>query len=168
MPQVPGVMDAARVLQAYVEAITQLPGTLMALNRTMRGLTLAVEDSREVLASVQRIAARLETVLDEVEEPVRALVPGVRRMAAVLEDPVVEEIPDTVRRIRAEILPVLTHLQETQRDVAAIAGSTARITGLVDEAGSRLGALSMGGLLRRPRRGDPADPPDEPPAATTP
>ena len=84
----------------------------------------------------------------------------------MLDDPIVEELPDTLRKVQGDVLPVLRTLADTHERVAFIAGSTERIMTLRRRdqpdvrRDPRRGACSAG---RRP----PTDrPPDQPPSSS--
>jgi ABC-type transporter Mla subunit MlaD len=169
VPRLPSPGQLLGVLRAQAEALAALPDALITLNRSVRGLSGSLEQAKDALVSVQRVALRLDRLTDELEEPLRELGPGLRRLAVVLNDPVVAELPDTMRQVRADLLPVLTNLRETQQKVASIASSTDRINSLIDEAGARIGGIPA--RLRRPWRPvepepgvivdvEPGEPPD--------
>ena len=63
----------------------------------------------------------MERVAEELEEPVMALRPGLERLARVLDDDAVDTLPDTLRRINEDVLPLLAGLRETQSRVNAVA-----------------------------------------------
>ncbi|MCP6423772.1 hypothetical protein NL463_31130, partial [Klebsiella pneumoniae] len=73
--------------------------------------------------------------------PVRALAPGLTRLAVVLDDPVIEELPDTLRKVQGDVLPVLRTLADTHERVAFIAGSTERIMTFVDETSRTIAGI---------------------------
>ena len=100
MPRIPGLSEILSLLQTQTEALAQLPRTLSELNGTVRELTQATTMAHATIASAQRIAERLEDLVEELEEPVRALKPGIERVGRVLDDPVVDTVPDTLRRIQ--------------------------------------------------------------------
>ena len=77
--------------------------------------------ARETLLSASEVAARVERVAEELEEPLLALRPGIERLARVLDDEAVETLPDTLRRINEDVLPLLSGLRETQSRVNAVA-----------------------------------------------
>ena len=72
------------------------------------------------------------------------LAPGLRRVGAVLDDPAVSDLPDTVRRVREELLPLVATLR-----------------GGADVLDRFAGARSLLGGLRAPRL--PPTPPVTPP-----
>jgi ABC-type transporter Mla subunit MlaD len=139
---VSAVLDAGR---SQARLAVELPGTSLAVLRAVRTIAEGAQDARDAMSRVNRVTARLEGLLDEVEPPLRAAGPGLTTAAKLLSDPAVARIPDTLRSLR-----------ETQERVAAIASSTERITSFVDDAGSRIGSLP-GLFMRRPFRS--ADPP---------
>ena len=99
---------------------------------------------------VAPLGERLEGVLDEVEEPVKDLAPGLRRLARMLDDPAVSEVPETVRRIREDLLPLFATLR-----------------GGVDVFDRFSGRALLGGVRRRPEV-PPVTPPAIPPALDEP
>ena len=99
-----------------------LPNALLSLTRAVGQLDSTVREARDAVAQLQRLGTRLESMLDEVEEPVRDLAPGLRRMAEVLDDPAVSDIPDTIRRIREDVLPVVATLRGTSEILASFPG----------------------------------------------
>ena len=141
MARIPGIDTAFALFQAQTEALAQLPEVITSLTTAVRGLGDTVVQARETLAAVQRLTARMDAVVGELEEPLRELAPGLRKLAVVLDDPVVGDLPDTVRQVRADVLPVLKTLADTHEKVAFLAGSTDRL----------MGGLAGSGLLGRRR-----------------
>ena len=133
-PRIPGLSDLLTLLQKQTEALAQLPRTLSDLTGTDRQLTEATTKASATIASAQQIAERLEALVDELEQPVRALKPGIERVGRVLDDPAVDLLPDTLRRIQSDLVPLIHGLRVAQ---------------------SRVGAV--GRLLRRKSRNDDAD-----------
>jgi ABC-type transporter Mla subunit MlaD len=148
------------VLQAQTEALAALPGTLTQLNKTIRGLADAMSQARETAATVQRLASRLETVLDEIEAPMKALAPGLARLATVLDDPAITDLPASLRKLQDDAVPLITGMRETHATVAA---SAERIAAFVDDASVRINALPGASLLRRRSTARPPMP--DPPVA---
>jgi ABC-type transporter Mla subunit MlaD len=122
MPRIPGLSDLLTLLQTQTEALAQLPRTLSDLNGTVRELTQATTMARETIESAQRIAGRLEALVDELEEPVRALKPGLERVGKVLDDPAVDTVPDTLRRIHDDLMPLISGLRQAQARVGSVTG----------------------------------------------
>ena len=122
MPRIPGLSELLSILQAQTEALSQLPRTLSDLNGTVRELTEATTMARDTIASAQRIAERLEDLVNELEEPVRALKPGIERVGKVLDDPAVDTVPDTLRQINEDLMPLIHGLRQAQSRVGSVAG----------------------------------------------
>jgi ABC-type transporter Mla subunit MlaD len=122
MPRIPGLSELLSLLQTQTEALAQLPRTLSDLNGTVRELTEATTMARETIESAQRIAERLEGLVEELEEPVRALKPGLERVGKVLDDPAVDTVPDTLRRIHDDLMPLISGLRQAQARVGSVTG----------------------------------------------
>lgn len=122
MPRIPGFSELLSLLQTQTEALSQLPRTLSDLNGTVRELTQATTMARDTIASAQRIAERLEDLVNELEEPVRALKPGIERVGKVLDDPAVDTVPDTLRKINEDLMPLIHGLRQAQSRVGSVAG----------------------------------------------
>ncbi|MGY1724434.1 hypothetical protein [Blastococcus sp. SYSU DS0533] len=122
MPRIPGFGELVALLQTQTEALSQLPRTLADLNSTVRELTAATTAARETIASAQRMAERLEGLVEELEEPVRALRPGIERVGRVLDDPAVDTVPETLRRIHDDLMPLIHGLRQAQTRVGSVTG----------------------------------------------
>ncbi len=120
MPRIPGLGELLTLLQTQTEALAQLPRTLTDLQGTVRELTEATTMARDTIASAQRIAERLEDLVEELDEPVRALKPGIERVGKVLDDPVVDTVPDTLRRIQEDLVPLIHGLRVAQDRVGSV------------------------------------------------
>jgi ABC-type transporter Mla subunit MlaD len=122
VPRIPGLSELLALLQAQTEALAQLPRTLTELNGAVRELIAATTVASETIASAQRTAERLEELVEELEEPVRALRPGLERVGRVLDDPVVDTVPDTLRRIHDDLMPLIAGLRQAQTRVGSVTG----------------------------------------------
>ena len=122
MPKIPGLSELLAVLQAQTEALAQLPRTLTELNSAVRELVSATSTATAAISSAQRTAERLEDLVGELEEPVRALKPGLERVGRVLDDPAVETIPDTLRTINEDLMPLIATIRQAQSRVAGVTG----------------------------------------------
>jgi ABC-type transporter Mla subunit MlaD len=166
--RIPGIDGLFSVLQTQTEALAALPSTVAALTNAVRGLADVVGQARETVVTVNRLALRLDSLVEELEEPLKALAPGLTRLAVVLDDPVVEELPDTLRKVQADVLPVLRTLADTHERVAFIAGSTERIMTFVDETSRTFAGLPGAALLGRRRPPGGRLPPEAPPPPVPP
>jgi ABC-type transporter Mla subunit MlaD len=136
LPRIPGLSELVAVLQAQTEALAQLPRTLTELNSAVRELIAATTVATDAIASAQRTAERLEGLVDELEEPVRALKPGLERVARVLDDPAVDTIPDTLNRVSEDLLPLVHSLRQATDRVGSVTGLLRR-RGRPDEPGDQ-------------------------------
>lgn len=132
MPGIPGFGDVLSLLQKQTEALTQLPRTLTDLTQTIRELTEATARARETIESAQRTAQRLEDLVEELQQPVRALKPGLERVAKVLDDPAVDTVPETLRRIHDDLMPLISGLRRAQARVGTARGVLRRRKGTED------------------------------------
>ncbi|MCW2600449.1 MAG: hypothetical protein JWM02_2278 [Frankiales bacterium] len=145
------------VLQAQTEALAALPGAVQSLSAAVKNLADATAGAKETIQTINRLAHRIEGIVVELEEPLKALAPGMTRMAEVLDDPVITSVPDTLAQLQRDILPVLRTLADTNERVAFIAGSTERIMSFVDETSRTLAGIPGAALLGR--RKPPSKPP---------
>ena len=122
-----------RLAREQTEAVAALPGALLSLTRAVSSLDGTIREARDAVAQLQRVGARLESILDEVEQPVKDLAPGLRRVGAVLDDAAVSDLPETVRRVQEDLLPL----------VATLRGTTDVLSGFSARA-------LLGGVRRRP------------------
>ena len=120
-PRPPRISQVTSLIAAPARALLEVPRTLLDLNRSILTLIDALTMARETLLSASEVAARVERVAEELEEPLLALRPGIERLARVLDDEAVETLPDTLRRINEDVLPLLSGLRETQSRVNAVA-----------------------------------------------
>src|SRR4051812_47640811 len=146
LPNIEGMVSrAVGTIQAETEALIALPGVVTALTQAVRGLA-------DTVTRMNAMMVRVDGIVTELEEPLKALAPGMQRVAAVLDDPMVEEIPETLKQVQADILPVLRTLADTHERVAVIAGSTERLMSFVDDTSRTLAGLPGAALLAGRRR----------------
>ena len=122
LPRIPGLSELVDVLQKQTEALAQLPRTLTELNDAVRELIAATRVATETVASAQRTAERLEGLVEELEEPVRALRPGLERVGRVLDDPAIDTVPDTLRTVADDLLPLVHGLRQATDRVGSVTG----------------------------------------------
>ena len=151
MARIPGIDSLLGLLQTQTEALAQLPAAVASLTAAVRSLGEVVHTARDTAQTVNRLATRLDSLVEELEEPLRALAPGLRRLAVVLDDPIVESLPDTLAKVQADVLPVLRTLADTHERVAFIAGQTERIMTFVDDTSRTFAQLPGAALLGRRR-----------------
>jgi uncharacterized protein YukE len=118
----------------------------------LRAAAETVRQAREAVAAFHRFALRAEAFADEVEESFAALKPGLARLAETLDDPTLSELPDTLRQVQDDVLPVLRSLADTHDKVTSMAGSTERIMSFVDDTSRTMANLSGAAFLTRAAR----------------
>ncbi|MGB8649853.1 MAG: hypothetical protein WCD35_04245 [Mycobacteriales bacterium] len=159
MAKIPGVDSVVggmlSVLQAQSEALAALPGAVHSLSVAVKNLADATAGAKETVQTINRLAHRIEGIVEELEQPLKALAPGMERMAAVLDDPIISTVPETLSQVQRDILPVLRTLADTNERVAFIAGSTERIMSFVDETSRTIAGIPGAALLGRRKPGGP-------------
>ena len=156
MAKIPGVDSVVTgviaVLQAQTEALAALPGAVQALSASVRNLAEVTAGAKETVVTLHRLAVRADSVVAELEAPLKALAPGLQTMARILDDPIVETVPETLAQVQRDILPVLRTLADTNDRVAFIAGQTERIMSFIDDTGRTLASIPGAALLGRGRK----------------
>jgi hypothetical protein len=114
--RIPTPADVMKAAQAQTEALLQLPSLLIMLTQQVRYLT-------DGLAALSNLVVRVDNVMDELE-------PGLKRVARALDNPAIDAVPETIRKIQENALPVIKQLRDTQARIAAIADSTGRLASL--------------------------------------
>jgi hypothetical protein len=113
----------------------KLPGLpdVVGLLQTQTQALLQVPDAVravvELARDAQRVVRRVDDLLDELEGPLRDLAPGLAKLATSLD-----------------------RVPETQAQVAAIAATTGRIMGLMDDVGTRMASFPGGPLFGQRRK----------------
>ncbi len=120
MPRVPGLSELLALMQAQAESLADLPAMMGEINRAVGGLTEAFTATKQAAASAERATARVEQILDEIEGPILALRPGIERVAKVLDDPVIDRIPMTLRAIETTVLPISERVMRVQARYGAL------------------------------------------------
>ncbi len=139
------------VLQAQSDALAALPLAVQSLSSAVTNLSEATAAANETVQTVNRMVKRIDSLVEEFEEPIRALAPGLTRLAKVLDDPIIASVPETLGQLQRDVLPVLRTLADTHEKVAFIAGSTERIMTFVDETGRTIAGIPGAALLGRRR-----------------
>lgn len=127
-PSIPGFSswsDFSGLLQAQNRLLEQLPATLMRLTEVLEKIAPAANDAVETVNSSRRVTARVEALVDELEKPIRDLIPAIEKLTAVLNDPAIAAIPTTLQRVQDEVHPVLDRMSSL-RHAATHTGRRAR------------------------------------------
>jgi len=154
--KIPGVDSVVTgviaVLQAQTEALAALPGAVQALSSSVKNLAEVTSGAKDTVVALNRLVLRMDGIITELEEPLKSLAPGMRTVAALLEDPIITSVPETLAQVQKDILPVLRTLADTHERVAFIAGQTERIMAFVDDTGRTLASIPGAALLGRGRK----------------
>lgn len=118
LPALPRAVELGR---AQAKAIAGVPRTLLELNRSVLKLIETINAARETLAAAGVVVARMERMSEELEKPILALRPGLERLARILDDEVIDTIPDVLKTINEDVMPLLQGLRDTQSRVNALA-----------------------------------------------
>jgi prophage DNA circulation protein len=137
------------VLQAQSEALAALPGAVQSLSAAVKNLADVTASAKETVVVLNRLVTRMDGIASELEAPLKALAPGMKAMATILEDPAVQTVPATLAQVQRDMLPVLRTLADTNERVAFIAGQTERIMAFVDDTGRTIAGLPGAALLGR-------------------
>lgn len=138
--------------------LEQLPATLLQLTEVIDGLVPAAAGATETVAAANRVTARLEALLDDIEDPIRRMIPAIERVAASLDDPAVDAIPDTLERIRAVVVPLSDAFARSSSRAAAVRQEASRIaTGVRSWRRPPPETGQESRSTRRPRRSPPRD-----------
>jgi uncharacterized protein YoxC len=137
------------VMQAQTEALAALPGAVQALSQAVKNLADATAGVKETVQTMNRMVNRVDAIVTELEEPLKALAPGMTRMATILDDPIISAVPEVLTQLQKDMLPVLRTIADTHKQVASIAGSTERLMAFVDETGRTIAGIPGAALLGR-------------------
>jgi ABC-type transporter Mla subunit MlaD len=158
MPRLPGLGDIIELLQQQTAALIALPETLRKLDITIGSFMKSVKQGQDTIARIDRLTKRADELLGELEVPIRALAPGLTKVAKILEDPAVDALPELLARVQAQALPVLRSMELTQAQVANIAGTTERLMSMVDDVRDAISSLPGAAALARRRKAREAGP----------
>ena len=152
MARIPSIDGLFSMVRAPAEALAALPAAVASLTGAARGLGDVVVETRATLTAVNRLAVRLDAMAAELEQPLRDLAPGLARLAVVLDDPVVADLPETLRKVQQDALPVLRTLADTHERVALLAETSRTV--------AQLPGAALLGWRRTSARGGIVEPTD--------
>ncbi|MBD0324022.1 MAG: hypothetical protein ICV72_11645 [Aldersonia sp.] len=117
-PSVPGFSswnEFVRLMQAHNKMLETLPGTLLRLTAVLERIAPAANDAVETVGNSRRVTARVDALIDDLEGPIRDLIPAINRLTEIHNDPAVAEIPATIARVHAEANPILDGIGSVRR-----------------------------------------------------
>lgn len=143
--------EAVAMTRVQAEALLALPTSLAALNAAAVRITSTLEGTDDALLVLKGVGVRADALISDLEEPLRDLVPGLRRIAPVLAHQTFDQVPATLVAIQDDLLPqVYAHLVPlfgalgtTQDQVASISDAVDRLMGLIGDVEARLGSLPL-------------------------
>jgi len=178
-------MDDARDTDPFAEIINLLAapvaGGIRQVEQMKRGVDemwRAVDNLNTTMESLNETATRINVLLEELEEPIRAMIPQLTRtiktadeITQKLEGPVraaapnLEQIAQTLSAPGFANLP--TQLSEVLNSVGDVSRRLAPLTAFAENAGGLFGGLRLPGMPGGPK---PTDAPAKPtsPAPATP
>jgi ABC-type transporter Mla subunit MlaD len=118
--------DAFRLVQAQSDLMTDLPEIIAELQASVRALSETLASSKDTAATAQLVLARLDSVLDDIEEPLRAMRPGLQRLSVALDSPVIDRLPATLEAIERTVLPIAAQFERTNERAHAMGARWAR------------------------------------------
>ncbi len=97
MAKIPGIDSAVGGLMTVVQLQAE----------AVRGVAEMASSVRDTVVLVNRLVHRVDALVTELEGPLLSLAPGLQRLAAVLDDEIIDDVPRVLRQVREDVLPVL-------------------------------------------------------------
>lgn len=142
---IPGLSGLQDLVGLQAQAMAQLPVTVAELNRAVAELTQVIEAARTTIETAHQVSQRLDRATRELEQPVRDLRPGIERLARVLDDPTIDEIPRTLKMIGDVVEPINNRVRQSQDHAASVSAAARSVARAV----RRLPARAMEQVRRR-------------------
>jgi ABC-type transporter Mla subunit MlaD len=147
--KVPTVNDLVRLTTEQIEALTQLPSSIVLLNQTLASFA-------QTVGRLDKLVKRLDRLTEPLEEPLTALAPRLQALVPLLDEELMSSLPEVLDSVRRNAVPALEVFGQTQAQVASIAASVDRLMHLMDDTLLRLQDLPGVGLVNR-LRGAPVE-----------
>ena len=151
--RVPTVNDLVKLTTDQIEALTQLPSSIVLHNQTLTNFA-------QTVGRLDKLVKRLDRLTEPLEEPLTALAPRLQALVPLLDEELMAALPEVLDSVRRNAVPALEVIGQTQAQVASIASSVDRLMHLMDDTLTRLQDLPGVNLVQRLRGGS-----DRPPAA---
>ena len=119
VPGVPSMADLLRLIQVQAEVMADLPETISELSKAVRGLAETAEEAKETVAAANRVVKRMESLIDELEDPVRGLRSGIDGVSRVLDAPVLQRLPAIVESVESTLVPITRSAERTRSRLAS-------------------------------------------------
>ena len=125
--------DLSGLLTGPLNLMSGALGAADGVRKTFTGLGETVQSLQRAVIAMEQMATRMNRLLDDLETPVRALVPELERMAGrmgkfteLMDNASVSNLPQNLERLSVE----LTGFLDTLRDVPGRLGPVAGMFGL--------------------------------------
>ena len=137
--KIPTPADVIRHSAQQLEALAQLPESILIFNRSLN--TFA-----QTVGRLDTLVRRMDTMTAPLEAPIRALAPRLEAMVPVIEQYSVEEMADLLQR---SVMPALQMMGDTQAQIRSIATSVEQLIRVVEELFGRLQEIPGLSLMSR-------------------
>ena len=155
--KVPTVNDLVKLTTDQIEALAQLPSSIVLLNQTLTSFA-------QTVGRLDKLVKRMDRLTEPLEEPLAALAPRLQALVPLLDEELMSSLPEVLDSVRRNAVPALEVFGQTQAQVASIAASVDRLMHVMDDTLSRVQDLPGMNLVQRLRGGAAAAPsPDGPP-----
>ena len=144
--KVPTVNDLVKLTTDQIEALSQLPSSIVLLNQTLTGFA-------QTVGRLDKLVKRMDRLTEPLEEPLAALAPRLEALIPLLDEELMSSLPEVLDSVRRNAIPALEVFGQTQAQVASIAQSVDRLMHLMDDTLLRLQDLPGVGLVNRLRGG---------------
>lgn len=130
---VPGLNELLGLLGS--NPLAGMGRTFDQLRRGVGELLHTIENINTTMTELNRIASRVNSLIDTVEEPIQRVAPGLSSLADTLSSPALTKMPDELSRFVAVIGDVASKLQP----IGQLAEAAGGMFGFRNLAGSLLG-----------------------------
>lgn len=144
--KVPTVNDLVKLTTEQIEALTQLPSSIVLLNQTLTSFA-------QTVGRLDKLVKRLDRLTEPLEEPLAALAPRLEALIPLLDEELMSSLPEVLDSVRRNAVPALEVFGQTQAQVASIAQSVDRLMHVMDDTVLRLQDLPGVNLVSRLRGG---------------
>jgi ABC-type transporter Mla subunit MlaD len=117
MPGFPSWSEFSGMMQAQNRLLEQLPATLRTLTEVLEKFAPAANDAVEAMETSRRVTARVEALIEELELPIRELIPEIQKLTATPAANDAVQTVETSRRVTARVEAVIADLEQPIREL---------------------------------------------------